>query len=109
MASFLIFCLVLTSLIFLLHFNLFIEGDGRFGYPEAGPYDAIHVGAASPGLFIVSIFKFFSIFVGFFLIYSFMVSFRFSCGISEAAETRREACVSSGRLSFPGDWSFLFF
>lgn len=24
------------------------EGDGRKGYPELGPYDAIHVGAASP-------------------------------------------------------------
>lgn len=24
------------------------EGDGRKGYPEFGPYDAIHVGAASP-------------------------------------------------------------
>uniref|UniRef100_A0A0A9XL32 Protein-L-isoaspartate O-methyltransferase n=1 Tax=Lygus hesperus TaxID=30085 RepID=A0A0A9XL32_LYGHE len=25
-----------------------IVGDGRLGYPESGPYDAIHVGAASP-------------------------------------------------------------
>ncbi|KDQ58405.1 hypothetical protein JAAARDRAFT_176327 [Jaapia argillacea MUCL 33604] len=27
-----------------------IEGDGRLGYPEGGPYDAIHVGAAAPKL-----------------------------------------------------------
>lgn len=27
---------------------LISEGDGRLGYPEKGPYDAIHVGAASP-------------------------------------------------------------
>jgi len=25
-----------------------IAGDGRLGYPEAGPYDCIHVGAAAP-------------------------------------------------------------
>uniref|UniRef100_A0A7E4WC88 Protein-L-isoaspartate O-methyltransferase n=1 Tax=Panagrellus redivivus TaxID=6233 RepID=A0A7E4WC88_PANRE len=25
-----------------------IEGDGRVGYPQLAPYDAIHVGAASP-------------------------------------------------------------
>lgn len=25
-------------------------GDGRLGYPEEGPFDAIHVGAASPSL-----------------------------------------------------------
>ena len=25
-------------------------GDGRSGFPESGPYDAIHVGAASNGL-----------------------------------------------------------
>ncbi|KAF4618545.1 hypothetical protein D9613_009727 [Agrocybe pediades] len=25
-----------------------ISGDGRLGYPEGGPYDAIHVGAAAP-------------------------------------------------------------
>lgn len=24
-----------------------VTGDGRLGYPEAGPYDAIHVGAAA--------------------------------------------------------------
>lgn len=23
-------------------------GDGRLGYPDGGPYDAIHVGAAAP-------------------------------------------------------------
>ncbi|XP_053331109.1 protein-L-isoaspartate(D-aspartate) O-methyltransferase-like isoform X2 [Spea bombifrons] len=28
----------------------FVVGDGRLGYPEEGPYDAIHVGAASPAL-----------------------------------------------------------
>ncbi|XP_043269238.1 protein-L-isoaspartate(D-aspartate) O-methyltransferase-like [Venturia canescens] len=28
----------------------FIEGDGRLGYPEEGPYDAIHVGAAAESL-----------------------------------------------------------
>lgn len=27
-----------------------ILGDGRQGYPELGPYDAIHVGAAAPTL-----------------------------------------------------------
>ena len=25
-----------------------VQGDGRKGYPEGGPYDAIHVGAAAP-------------------------------------------------------------
>lgn len=25
-----------------------VEGDGRLGYPEKAPYDAIHVGAAAP-------------------------------------------------------------
>ncbi|KAH9948652.1 protein-L-isoaspartate O-methyltransferase [Amylocystis lapponica] len=25
-----------------------VAGDGRKGYPDAGPYDAIHVGAAAP-------------------------------------------------------------
>ena len=25
-------------------------GDGRLGYPEGAPYDAIHVGAAAPTL-----------------------------------------------------------
>jgi protein-L-isoaspartate(D-aspartate) O-methyltransferase len=25
----------------------FVKGDGRKGYPEAAPYDAIHVGAAA--------------------------------------------------------------
>lgn len=28
----------------------FVVGDGRQGYPEDGPYDAIHVGAAAPSL-----------------------------------------------------------
>ena len=27
-----------------------ISGDGRKGYPQEGPYDAIHVGAAAPEL-----------------------------------------------------------
>lgn len=27
-----------------------LVGDGRLGYPEEGPFDAIHVGAASPSL-----------------------------------------------------------
>lgn len=27
---------------------LCLEGDGRKGYPEHAPYNAIHVGAASP-------------------------------------------------------------
>jgi len=27
-----------------------VEGDGRQGYASAGPYDAIHVGAAAPTL-----------------------------------------------------------
>ncbi len=29
---------------------LLITGDGRKGYPEKGPYDAIHVGAAADGV-----------------------------------------------------------
>ena len=28
----------------------FVKGDGRLGYPEGGPYDAIHVGAAAKEL-----------------------------------------------------------
>lgn len=28
----------------------FVTGDGRQGYPDMGPYDAIHVGAAAPVL-----------------------------------------------------------
>ncbi|KAG7275450.1 hypothetical protein CRUP_033183 [Coryphaenoides rupestris] len=28
----------------------FVVGDGRLGYPDAAPYDAIHVGAAAPTL-----------------------------------------------------------
>jgi protein-L-isoaspartate(D-aspartate) O-methyltransferase len=34
-----------------LKMNIFLyikAGDGRLGYPEDGPYDAIHVGAAAP-------------------------------------------------------------
>lgn len=27
--------------------TLYSVGDGRLGYPEAAPYDAIHVGAAA--------------------------------------------------------------
>lgn len=27
---------------------LFSVGDGRLGYPDEAPYDAIHVGAAAP-------------------------------------------------------------
>jgi len=27
---------------------IIVTGDGRLGYPEEGPYDAIHVGAAAP-------------------------------------------------------------
>lgn len=27
-----------------------VSGDGRQGYPEQAPYDAIHVGAAAPTL-----------------------------------------------------------
>jgi len=27
-----------------------VVGDGRLGYPESGPYDAIHVGASAPTL-----------------------------------------------------------
>ena len=27
-----------------------LVGDGRLGYPEGAPYDAIHVGAAAPTL-----------------------------------------------------------
>lgn len=27
---------------------VFVVGDGRQGYPQHGPYDAIHVGAAAP-------------------------------------------------------------
>lgn len=29
-------------------FFLFSVGDGRMGYAEEAPYDAIHVGAAAP-------------------------------------------------------------
>lgn len=29
---------------------LFSVGDGRLGYPEEAPFDAIHVGAAAPNL-----------------------------------------------------------
>ena len=36
-------------------------GDGRRGYPDDGPYNAIHVGAASPNLpQSVSFFFFFT-------------------------------------------------
>lgn len=28
--------------------HLFPVGDGRLGYPDEAPYDAIHVGAAAP-------------------------------------------------------------
>lgn len=28
----------------------FTVGDGRLGYPEEAPYDAIHVGAAAPSV-----------------------------------------------------------
>ena len=28
----------------------FVKTDGRLGYPDAGPYDAIHVGAAASSL-----------------------------------------------------------
>ena len=30
--------------------ELWTVGDGRKGYPEEGPFDAIHVGAAAPSL-----------------------------------------------------------
>ena len=30
--------------------NYIIAGDGRLGWPNEAPYDAIHVGAASPEL-----------------------------------------------------------
>ena len=29
---------------------LHVVGDGRLGYPDSAPYDAIHVGAAAPTL-----------------------------------------------------------
>lgn len=29
------------------HNYVYIVGDGRLGYPDRGPYDAIHVGAAA--------------------------------------------------------------
>lgn len=29
-------------------YYIFLEGDGRQGYPRFAPYNAIHVGAASP-------------------------------------------------------------
>lgn len=32
------------------HLLLPKEGDGRLGYPEMAPYDAIHVGAAAPDI-----------------------------------------------------------
>ena len=30
--------------------SLHVVGDGRLGYPDLAPYDAIHVGAAPPTL-----------------------------------------------------------
>lgn len=30
--------------------NICLVGDGRLGYKEEAPYDAIHVGAAAPEL-----------------------------------------------------------
>lgn len=32
----------------MIFFSIIIEGDGRLGHKEKAPYDAIHVGAASP-------------------------------------------------------------
>ena len=32
---------------FILHDCTCLVGDGRLGYPNRGPYDAIHVGAAA--------------------------------------------------------------
>lgn len=40
-------------------------GDGRRGYPDDGPYNAIHVGAASPNLpQSVSFFFFYTTYEG---------------------------------------------
>ncbi len=38
------------------HHLCFKVGDGRLGYPQGGPYDAIHVGAAGTVLVITSLY-----------------------------------------------------
>ncbi len=38
-----------TCFVICLFFSLAV-GDGRLGYPDEAPYDAIHVGAAAPTL-----------------------------------------------------------
>lgn len=35
---------------FFLCCPFFLVGDGRLGFPDEAPYDAIHVGAAAPTL-----------------------------------------------------------
>lgn len=37
-------CILLELFFFTYH----VEGDGRKGYPQQAPYNAIHVGAAAP-------------------------------------------------------------
>jgi hypothetical protein len=40
-----------TCEVYIMYFyNLVTVGDGRQGYSEDAPYNAIHVGAASPSL-----------------------------------------------------------
>ena len=34
--------------VFFMVTTFYIVGDGRLGYPDSAPYDAIHVGAAAP-------------------------------------------------------------
>ncbi len=33
-----------------MFYSLYLAGDGRLGYENEAPYDAIHVGAAAPTL-----------------------------------------------------------
>jgi len=35
------------TLLYYLVYILVVAGDGRLGYPDGAPYDAIHVGAAA--------------------------------------------------------------
>lgn len=44
-----IFSLFLTKWFLLNHISITV-GDGRKGYPDEAPYNAIHVGAAAPSL-----------------------------------------------------------
>lgn len=45
-----IMTLLLKFQIVLFCCAFFVVGDGRLGFPDEAPYDAIHVGAAAPTL-----------------------------------------------------------